>query len=26
VVETGERLRYGKAGWENPHFFATGRT
>lgn len=25
VVETGERLRYGKPGWENPHFYATGR-
>jgi 3'(2'), 5'-bisphosphate nucleotidase len=22
----GERLRYGKAGWENPHFVCTGRT
>ena len=21
----GEQLRYGKAGWENPHFVCTGR-
>lgn len=25
VVETGEVLAYGKPGWENPHFYATGR-
>ena len=26
VAETGEVLRYGKPGWVNPHFYATGRT
>jgi 3'(2'), 5'-bisphosphate nucleotidase len=25
VVATGEPLRYGKPGWDNPHFYATGR-
>lgn len=25
VAETGAALRYGKPGWENPHFYATGR-
>jgi 3'(2'), 5'-bisphosphate nucleotidase len=24
VLETGEPLRYGKPGWENPHFVCTG--
>jgi 3'(2'), 5'-bisphosphate nucleotidase len=24
VAETGEPLRYGKPGWENPHFVCTG--
>ena len=24
VAETGEMLRYGKAGWDNPHFICTG--
>lgn len=25
VVEGGQVLRYGKPGWVNPHFYATGR-
>ena len=25
VIATGERLRYGKPGWENPDFICTGR-
>ena len=24
VLETGEKLRYGKPGWDNPHFVCTG--
>jgi 3'(2'), 5'-bisphosphate nucleotidase len=24
VAETGEQLRYGKPGWDNPHFICTG--
>jgi 3'(2'), 5'-bisphosphate nucleotidase len=24
VLETGEMLRYGKPGWDNPHFVCTG--
>jgi 3'(2'), 5'-bisphosphate nucleotidase len=24
VAETGEHLRYGKPGWDNPHFICTG--
>ena len=26
VIATGERLRYGKPGWENPDFICSGRT
>jgi len=25
-LESGARLRYGKPGWENPHFVCTGQT
>jgi len=24
VIATGERLQYGKPGWENPDFICTG--